>query len=163
MCNFTYFSFCSDTHSCVMFCDPMDCSPPGSSVHGIFQARIPEWVDISSSRGPPQSRDQIHVSWIGRQVPYHWDTWEATFSLLLHIICYNSENFPSLQGFSGNMIWMTMMIFIFLKNIALFLVFTAVVFFFNQYCCLVHVRNWSLAVRMVWSNLIPSSGNYDRQ
>ena len=29
MCNFTYFSFCSDAHSCVLFCDPMDCSPPG--------------------------------------------------------------------------------------------------------------------------------------
>ena len=32
-------------------CDPMDCSPPGSSVHGIFQARILEWVAISFSRG----------------------------------------------------------------------------------------------------------------
>ena len=32
-------------------CKPMDCSPPGSSVHGIFQARILEWVDISFSRG----------------------------------------------------------------------------------------------------------------
>ena len=33
-------------------CDPMDCSPPGSSVHGIFQARILEWVAISSSNKP---------------------------------------------------------------------------------------------------------------
>ena len=37
--------------SCLMLCDPMDCSPPGSSVHGILQARIPEWVPIPSSRG----------------------------------------------------------------------------------------------------------------
>ena len=40
---------------CPTLCNPMDCSPPGSSVHGILQARILEWVAISSSRGssPP--------------------------------------------------------------------------------------------------------------
>ena len=37
-------------------CDAMDCNPPGSSVHGIFQARIQEWVAVSSSRGPSQLR-----------------------------------------------------------------------------------------------------------
>ena len=35
----------------VWLCDPMDCSLPGSSIHGIFQARVPEWVAISFSRG----------------------------------------------------------------------------------------------------------------
>ena len=40
----------------------MDCSPPGSSVHGIFQARILEWVAMPSSRGPSQPRDRTHVS-----------------------------------------------------------------------------------------------------
>ena len=39
------------TQSCLTVCDPMDCSPPGSSVHGILQARILEWVAISFSRG----------------------------------------------------------------------------------------------------------------
>ena len=39
------------TQSCLIMCDPMDCSLPGSSVHGILQARILEWVAISSSRG----------------------------------------------------------------------------------------------------------------
>ena len=44
--------------SCIgLFCDPMDCSPPGSSVHGISQARILEWVAISLSRGSSQPRD----------------------------------------------------------------------------------------------------------
>ena len=38
-------------------CDPMDCSPPGSSIHGIFQARVLEWVDISFSRGSSPTRD----------------------------------------------------------------------------------------------------------
>ena len=46
--------------------DPMDCSPPGSSVYGIFQARILEWVAFSSSKGSFLPRDQTWVSCIGR-------------------------------------------------------------------------------------------------
>ena len=52
----------------VWLCNLMGCSPPGSSVHGIFQARILKWVAISSSRGSSWSRDQTCVSWIGRQI-----------------------------------------------------------------------------------------------
>ena len=48
---------------------------PGSSVHGIFQARILEWVAVSFSRN--QTRDQTPVSFIGRQTLYRWATWEA--------------------------------------------------------------------------------------
>jgi len=58
-------------------CDPMDCSPPGSSVHGILQARILEWVAISSSRGSSQPRDWTWVSCVsctGRQILYLRDT-----------------------------------------------------------------------------------------
>ena len=54
--------------SCPTLCDPMDCSPPSSSVPGILQARILEWVAISFSREP---RDQTRVSCIGRQILYH--------------------------------------------------------------------------------------------
>ena len=44
---------------CLTLCDPMDHSrPPGSSIHGIFQAGIPQWVAMASSRGSSQSRDQ---------------------------------------------------------------------------------------------------------
>ena len=43
-------------------CNPMDCSPPGSSVHGILQARILEWIAISFSRGSSWPRDRTHVS-----------------------------------------------------------------------------------------------------
>ena len=39
------------TQSCLTVCDPVDCSPPGSSIHGIFQARVLEWIAISLSRG----------------------------------------------------------------------------------------------------------------
>ena len=46
------------------FCHPMDCSPPGSSVHGILQARILEWAAISFSRGSSWPRDQTRVSCI---------------------------------------------------------------------------------------------------
>ena len=45
---------CSVTQSCPTLCEPMDCSPPGSSVHGIFWARILEWVAIPFSRGSSQ-------------------------------------------------------------------------------------------------------------
>ena len=51
--------------SCRTLCDPMDCSLPGSSVHGILQARILEWVTISFSRGSSQPRDRTQVSCIG--------------------------------------------------------------------------------------------------
>ena len=51
-------------HSCPTLCDPMDCSPPGSSVHGILQARMLEWVAIPFSRGSFQPRDQTQISCI---------------------------------------------------------------------------------------------------
>ena len=50
--------------SCPTLYNPMDCSLPGSSVHGILQARILERVAMSSSRGSSQSRDRTHVSYI---------------------------------------------------------------------------------------------------
>ena len=52
-------------------CNPMDCSSPGCSVHGISQARILEWVALHSLRGSSQPRDQTRASFIGRQVLYH--------------------------------------------------------------------------------------------
>ena len=57
--------------------DPLDCSSPGSSAHGILQAQILEWVAISFSRGSSQPRDRTHVSWIDRWVLYYWATWKA--------------------------------------------------------------------------------------
>ena len=49
----------------------MKCSLPSSSVHGIFQARILEWVATSSSSGSSQPKDYTHISCIGRQILYH--------------------------------------------------------------------------------------------
>ena len=65
------------TQLCPTLCYPMDCSPPGSSVHWILQATILEWVAISFSRGSSQPRDQTHVSCIGREILNHCATWEA--------------------------------------------------------------------------------------
>ena len=48
--------------SCPTLCDPMDCSPPGSSVHGIIQTRKLAWVAMPSSRGSSQPRDRTQVS-----------------------------------------------------------------------------------------------------
>ena len=62
-----------------LFCNPMHCSPPGSSVRGILQARILEWVGISFCRGSSQPRDRTLVSCIGRWVLYHWVTREAQY------------------------------------------------------------------------------------
>ena len=71
----------------------MHWSPPGSSVHGISQARILEWVAISYSRGSSQSRDQTHVSCIGRHVLYHW----ATFLLGLKLSRLRSAGLSNLS------------------------------------------------------------------
>ena len=63
--------------SCVWLCEPVNCSPPGSSVHGISQARILEWVAISFSRGSFWPRDRTHASCIGRWIHLHWAIWGA--------------------------------------------------------------------------------------
>ena len=59
---------CVYVHTCAQpcptLCDPVDCSPPGSSVHGILQARILEWVAISFCRGSSRPRDRRQVSCI---------------------------------------------------------------------------------------------------
>ena len=63
---------CSCVLRRVWLCNPLDCRPPGSSVGGIFQARILEWVAISSSRGSSPPRNQTRISSIGRKILYCW-------------------------------------------------------------------------------------------
>ena len=53
---------CVCAESCPTLCSLLDCSPPGSCVHGIFQIRILEWVAISYPTGSSPLRDQIHIS-----------------------------------------------------------------------------------------------------
>ena len=54
----------SVAQSCPTLCDPIGCSPPGFSVHGILQARILEWVVIPFSRGSSPPRDQTWICWV---------------------------------------------------------------------------------------------------
>ena len=63
--------------SCPTLWDPVDCGPLGSSIHGILQARILEWVAISFSRGSPRPRDQTQVSRIAGRCFNLWATREA--------------------------------------------------------------------------------------
>ena len=68
-------SLCMRPQSCPTLCNPMDFSLPASSIPKIFQARILEWVAISSSRGFSRHRNQTLVSWIsciGGWILYHW-------------------------------------------------------------------------------------------
>ena len=67
--------------SCLTLCDPIDCSPPGSSLHRVLQARILEWVAMPFSRESSPPRDQTHISYIsciGRQVFITSTTCEAS-------------------------------------------------------------------------------------
>ena len=81
---------------CPALWNPIDCSLPGSSVHGVLQARILEWVAMPSSRGASWSRDQTQVScvaYIGRWVNSHYCLWKTISSLaktscLLHSSLY---------------------------------------------------------------------------
>ena len=75
--------------SCLTLCNPMDCSPPGSSVHGIFQARILEWVGIPFSRGSSRSRDWTQFSCTAGRFFTDWATRKV------HIICNMSFSFQT--------------------------------------------------------------------
>ena len=88
---------CLVAQSCQTLCNPMDCSPPGSSVHGISQARILEWVAISFSRGSSQFSDRTQVSCIAGRL-YHlrhqgspylahgWVIWCNSFSHVFSLL-----------------------------------------------------------------------------
>ena len=80
------------TQSCPTLCDSMDCSPPGSSVHGILQARILEWVAIPFSRGSLWTRDWNPASCTVGRFFILWATREALLSSYtsihgLHHLC----------------------------------------------------------------------------
>ena len=80
----------------------MDCSLPGSSVRGILQTRILEWVAISFSRGSSQPRDWTWVSCIGRRILYCWTTGEARV-LLLASSTNRSEILLNIHQFIGHL------------------------------------------------------------
>ena len=76
--------------SCPTLCDPMDCSRPGSSVNGIFQARILEWIAISFSKGSSPPRNWTWVSYIAGRFFTNWATKECLQKTV--IIITNNNN-----------------------------------------------------------------------
>ena len=73
-------SVCLVTQSCLTVCDPMDCSPPGSSVQGVLQARILEWVVMPSSKGSSQPGNQTQIFHIAGGFFTVWATREALYN-----------------------------------------------------------------------------------
>ena len=81
-----YVLHCYFSH--VWLSDPTDCSPPGSSVHGILQARVLEWVAMPSSKESFQPRDRTKVSHIAGRFFTIWDTREARWVFVpVLVIC----------------------------------------------------------------------------
>ena len=89
---------------CLTLCDPMDCIPPDSSVHGIPQARTLEWVAIPFSRGSSRPRDSIRVScivkrffiiWANREAPCPYPDKTKIFLRFFINICFTLDIYPS--------------------------------------------------------------------
>ena len=78
---YTRYMRAKSLQSCPTLCNPMDCSPPGSCIHGILQVRILEWVAIPFSRGSPQSRDRTWVSCIEGRLFTVWATRQAFYQV----------------------------------------------------------------------------------
>ena len=108
----------SVTQLCLILCDPMDCSLPGSSVYGIIPAKILELVAISSSRESSWPKDPTCISYspcIGRWILYHWATWEALersvkMKSLIHVLLFATPwtiacQAPLSMGFSRQEYW----------------------------------------------------------
>ena len=90
---------CLCPQSCLTLCDPMDYSLPGSSVHGISQARRLEWVAISSSRGSSWPRDWNHVSCVsctGRRILYQLSHGGSPLSRLNNVKPSLEQGLPGL-------------------------------------------------------------------
>ena len=80
---------------CPTLCDPTDCSLPGSSVHGISQARVLEWAAISFSRGSSQPRNQTWVSCTAGRFLTNWATRESHHTHSVTQLYFNDKTFSS--------------------------------------------------------------------
>ena len=90
---------CEVAQSCPTLCDPMDCSLPGSSLHGILQARVLELAAISFSRGSSQPRDRTQVSRIPGRCFNLWATREAPSGSIKWYNYIEEKNKTNLAGF----------------------------------------------------------------
>ena len=84
-----FHALCICAQLCLPLCNHRGYSPPDSSVHGIFQARVLEWLAISCSMGSSRPRDWTHVSCVsctGGWILYHWAAWEAHLWMQWHAV-----------------------------------------------------------------------------
>ena len=102
---------------CPTLCNPMDCSPPGSSVQGILQARILAWVAMPSSRGSSWPRDRIlvsYVSCIGRGGSFTTNaTWETLNFFSFIFISWRLITLQYYSGFCHTLTWISQFISLF--------------------------------------------------
>ena len=89
------YMLCLVAQSCLTLCDAMGCSPPGSSVHGILQARILEWIAMPSSRGSSQHRDRTQVFHVAGGFFTIWATREALVLLTVTQMCQSPSHSPA--------------------------------------------------------------------
>ena len=92
------------TESCPTLCSPMDCSPPGSSVYRILQARTLKWVAISFSKGSSQPGDRTQVSCIAGRLFTVWATKEAHIHIMNIQIMLLSDIENELDNKSGDLV-----------------------------------------------------------
>ena len=85
---------CLVAQSCPTLCNPVDCSPPGSSVHGIIQAGILEWVAMPSSTGSSQARDPTQVSHIAGEFFTVWATRGVHIYVYMYVNVYMYQVTP---------------------------------------------------------------------
>ena len=97
----THLSYaCVCAQLCLAICDLMDCSPPGSSVHGILQARILKWVSMPSSRASSQPRDRTYISCVSCIAGGFFTTeppWKPTLSYRNPTYIYSSGSRKSFR------------------------------------------------------------------
>ena len=98
-----YFVHAKSLQLCLTLCDPMDCSPPGSSVHGILQARILECVATPFSRGSSQPRDQTASSVAPTPLGHQGslindiDSWKFKLNLIFLLYYFLRDMLPTLH------------------------------------------------------------------
>ena len=92
------------TQLCLPLCEPMNCSPPGSSAHGILQARILEWVAIPSSTGSSRPRDRTWVSCIAGRFFTFWATGKSILpnNCILGFLSQKNKNLCSYKTLYTN-------------------------------------------------------------
>ena len=94
------------TQSCMTLWDSMVFSPPGSSVHGIFQARLLEWVAIAFSRGSFQPRDHTHVSCIAGRF---FTVWTTIFTIIYTFAWLISLWYYAARSLINSLFWLSLL------------------------------------------------------